>query len=150
MSNQSNIIPFPLNNPSSNSSSLEISNYDEQNPKAIILKSELAASQAEEKQRKDHFNRSVMTTNLNAAKPLYSLGKALAKKGEWEKAIASYRKALEIDYQAAEIYQNLGEALVQTKQFEEAVTVYRKAIEIQPICGKFTTIWGIFAKDKEG
>ncbi|WP_242719371.1 tetratricopeptide repeat protein [Microcoleus vaginatus] len=132
MSNQSNIIPFPLNNQSSNSSTVEIYSYDEPNPKAIILKSELSASEAEEKQRKDHFNRSVMITNLNAAKPLYSLGKALAKKGEWEKAIASYRKALEIDYQAAEIYQNLGEALVQTKQFDEAVTVYRKAIEIQP------------------
>ena len=132
MSNQSNIIPFPLNNPSSNPSGVENYNYDGANPKAIILKSELSASQAQEKQRKNPFDRSVMTTNLKAAKPLYSLGKALAKKGEWEKAIASYRKALEIDDRATEIYQSLGEALVKIKQLDEAVTVYRKAIEIQP------------------
>jgi tetratricopeptide (TPR) repeat protein len=56
----------------------------------------------------------------------------LAKKGECEKAIYSYRKALDIDSSSAEIYQSLGDTLVKTGELDEAVIVYHKAIELQP------------------
>jgi tetratricopeptide (TPR) repeat protein len=61
-----------------------------------------------------------------------TIAKALAKKGECEKAIYSYRKALELDSNSAEIYQSLGDTLVKTCELDEAVIVYQKAIELQP------------------
>lgn len=64
--------------------------------------------------------------------PHYKLGKMLAKEGEWEEAIASYRKAIEVEPNFADVYHSLGDALVEAGEKEEAIRVYQKAIEIEP------------------
>jgi GT2 family glycosyltransferase/tetratricopeptide (TPR) repeat protein len=130
MSNQSNIIAFPVNN-YSHSSALSQQAPEILPPQLVSLKKVDSESGQQEKKRDKHSYGSV-GANFNAAKPYYSLGKALAKKGECEKAIYSYRKALELDCSSAEIYQSLGDTLVKTGDLDEAVRVYQKAIELQP------------------
>lgn len=130
MSNQSNIIAFPVNN-HSHSSALSQQAPEILPPQLVSLKKVDSESGQQEKKRDKHSYGSV-GANFNAAKPHYSLGKALAKKGECEKAIYSYRKALDIDSSSAEIYQSLGDTLVKTGELDEAVIVYHKAIELQP------------------
>jgi GT2 family glycosyltransferase/tetratricopeptide (TPR) repeat protein len=136
MSNKSNIIAFPpVNNPS-HSSALSQQAPEILPPQLVSLKKVDSESGQQEKKRDKHFYGSV-GANFNAAKPYYSLGKALAKKGECEKAIYSYRKALDIDSCSAEIYQSLGDTLVKTGELDEAVIVYHKAIQLQP------TLWEV-------
>lgn len=135
MSNQSNIIAFPVNN-HSNSSALSQQGPEISPSQLVSLKKVDSESGQQEKKRDKHSYGSV-GANFNAAKPYYSLGKALAKKGECEKAIYSYRKALDIDSCSAEIYQSLGDTLVKTGELDEAVIVYHKAIELQP------TLWEV-------
>jgi GT2 family glycosyltransferase/tetratricopeptide (TPR) repeat protein len=130
MSNQSNIIAFPVNN-HSHSSALSQQAPEILPPQLVSLKKVDSESGEQERKRDKHFYGSV-GANFNAAKPHYSLGKALAKKGECEKAIYSYRKALELDSSSAEIYLSLGDTLVKTGELDEAVIVYQKAIELQP------------------
>lgn len=130
MSNQSNIIAFPVNN-HSHSSALSQQAPEILPPQLVSLKKVDSESGEQERKRDKHSYGSV-GANFNAAKPHYSLGKALAKKGECEKAIYSYRKALDIDSSSAEIYHSLGDTLVKTGELDEAVIVYHKAIELQP------------------
>jgi O-antigen biosynthesis protein len=131
MSSQSKIIAFPVHNHSDLSVLSHQEAADILPPQAVTLKMAVSESGEQDRKRDKHYYRNV-GANFNAAKPHYSLGKALAKKGEWEKAIASYRKALELDSNSAEIYQNLGDALVKKGELDEAVIVYQKAIELQP------------------
>ncbi|MEG4455094.1 tetratricopeptide repeat protein [Microcoleus sp. N9_A1] len=130
MSNQSKIIAFPVKN-HSDSSALSQEDRELLHPQLVSLKKVDSESGEQERKREKHSYGSV-GDNFNAAKPHYSLGKALAKKGECDKAIYSYRKALEIDSHSAEIYQSLGDALVKNCELDEAVIVYKKAIELQP------------------
>ncbi|MEG4583871.1 tetratricopeptide repeat protein [Microcoleus sp. MOSTC5] len=131
MSSQSNIIAFPVKN----SSDLSVLPHQEPPdfwpPKVVFSKRAVSESGEQDRKRDKHSDQSV-EANFNAAKPHYSLGKALAKKGEWEKAISSYQKALNVDSNSAEIYHYLGDALVKNGELEEAVRVYQKAIELQP------------------
>ncbi len=99
---------------------------------------------------------------LKLARPHYSLGKALAKQGKWEEAIAHYQKALEIEPYWEEARQSLAEAkeklggktvpesqrksinkspnphyslakvLEEKGELIEAIAHYQKAIEIEP------------------
>jgi tetratricopeptide (TPR) repeat protein len=130
MSSQSKIIAFPVNNHSDLSVLSHQETPDLLSPQAVTLKMVVSESAGQDK-KQNHSYLSV-GANFNAAKPHYSLGKALAKKGEWNKAISSYRKALGLDSNSAEIYHNFGDALVKNCEFDEAVIVYQKAIELQP------------------
>jgi len=130
MSNQSKIIAFPVNH-HSDLSALSQENHELLPPQSVTL-TKVDSESGEQDRKRYQYSYGSVGANFNAAKPHYSLGKALAKKGEWEKAISSYRKALEIDSEAAEIYQSLGDALVKNGELDEAVIVYHKAIELQP------------------
>ena len=136
MSNQSNIIAFPGNKPS-DLSALSQQDSPDFLPKQSVTLKKVGAKSGEQDRRRDQPSYGSVGANFNAAKPHYSLGKALAKKGECEKAIYSYRKALDIDFSSAEIYQSLGDTLVKTGELDEAVIVYHKAIELQP------TLWEV-------
>lgn len=136
MSNQSNIIAFPLNNHSDLSVLSHQEPADILPPQSVNFKMAVSESGEQDRKRDKNSYRNV-GANFKAAKPHYSLGKALAKKGEWEKAISSYRQALDIDSDSAEIYQSLGDTLVKTGDLDEAVIVYQKAIELQP------TLWEV-------
>ena len=129
MSNQSKIIAFPANNHSNLS---ELQQNRELLPPQLVSLKKVDSESGEHERKRDKHSYGSGGANFNAAKPHYSLGKALAKKGECEKAIYSYRKALELDSNSAEIYQSLGDTLVKTSELDEAVIVYQKAIELQP------------------
>jgi GT2 family glycosyltransferase/Flp pilus assembly protein TadD len=129
-SEANNVIEFPLHK-HSDSAIGQDSNFKLHPQQSLVLKK--VDSEAKKPDRKKSHNSGRMAnSNFNYAKPYYSLGKAFAKKGEWEQAISSYRQALDIDSHSAEIYQSLGEALVKTGDLDEAVTAYQKAVEIQP------------------
>jgi tetratricopeptide (TPR) repeat protein len=61
-----------------------------------------------------------------------NLGAALSRKGHPAKAIASFRKAIEIDPENGRGYAFLGEILLNKGQIREAVANYQKAIELRP------------------
>jgi Flp pilus assembly protein TadD len=59
-----------------------------------------------------------------------NLGAALAGCGQLDKAIAQYRKALEIKPDYAEPHNNLGIVLAGRGEVEEAIAHYRKALDL--------------------
>jgi len=125
-----NIIEFPINN---NSDSLLTRKPIDKLLNSQSLGFKRTYSEVNEQDRKKgRDSYSIVNASFNYAKPHYSLGKAFAKKGEWDKAISSYGQALYLDSNSAEIYMSLGDALVKKGELDEAVIIYQKAIEIQP------------------
>lgn len=61
-----------------------------------------------------------------------NLGVALAQKGEADKAIEHFRKALAINPDYAETCCNIGNALLQKWQVDDAITHYQAALRINP------------------
>jgi tetratricopeptide (TPR) repeat protein len=61
-----------------------------------------------------------------------NLGNALARLGQADQAVASYRRALELNPDFADAHNNLGNALLDLGQFEQAAASYRRALEINP------------------
>jgi tetratricopeptide (TPR) repeat protein len=62
----------------------------------------------------------------------YNLGIVYFQKGQGDKAIEHYRKALEINPDYAEAYTNLGNALSQDGHVDDAIVQYQKALDISP------------------
>jgi tetratricopeptide (TPR) repeat protein len=60
----------------------------------------------------------------------FRLGKALADKGQLDEAIASYRKAIELNPKRAGTHYNLGIALAVKDRLDEAIASYQKAIAL--------------------
>jgi len=60
------------------------------------------------------------------------LGTALAQKGQSDKAIVQFQRALEIRPNNAEIHNNLGTSLAQKGQVDEAIVQFQEALEIRP------------------
>ena len=60
------------------------------------------------------------------------LGLAMASKGEMEKAIEYYKKAIRIDTNNAEAHFNLGNAYLAQKKTAQAIVEYRAAIKARP------------------
>jgi tetratricopeptide (TPR) repeat protein len=61
-----------------------------------------------------------------------NLGAAYRKKGELDKAISAYRKALAIDTNLAEAHNNLGVVYGNKGMLNEAISAYKKALAISP------------------
>lgn len=61
-----------------------------------------------------------------------NLGNALHELGQYDGAVASYRRAIEIRPDYAEAHSNLGLALQDLAQFDAAVTSYQRALALQP------------------
>ncbi|NEP46075.1 MAG: tetratricopeptide repeat protein, partial [Okeania sp. SIO2H7] len=59
-------------------------------------------------------------------------GNKLKRQGKLEEAIASYKRAIEINPNSAWSYHNLGETLAKINRLDEAIISYRRAIEINP------------------
>jgi tetratricopeptide (TPR) repeat protein len=62
----------------------------------------------------------------------YVLGIAYGKKGEYDKAITSYKKAIEINTIHDEAYNNMGIAYRNKGEYDKAIASYEKAIKINP------------------
>ncbi|MBW4593151.1 MAG: tetratricopeptide repeat protein, partial [Brasilonema angustatum HA4187-MV1] len=62
----------------------------------------------------------------------FNQGLALYKQGKLDQAIASYRKALQIDPNDRDAHNNLGNALYEQGKLDQAIASYRKALQIDP------------------
>jgi O-antigen biosynthesis protein len=60
----------------------------------------------------------------------YDLGRALAQKQKWQKAIAVYQNALELKDDIAEVYHHYGDALINLEKWQKAIQVYEQAISL--------------------
>ena len=59
-------------------------------------------------------------------------GRALARSGKWDEAIAAHRRALQLQPGYAEAHSNLGNALAARGLVAEAIAEYRRAIQAKP------------------
>jgi tetratricopeptide (TPR) repeat protein len=60
------------------------------------------------------------------------LAKVQSSQGEWEQAIFSYRKAIEINQNYSWSHRNLGDLLAAQGHTDEATVCYRCAIKLKP------------------
>jgi Flp pilus assembly protein TadD len=72
-----------------------------------------------------------------------NLGSILARRGQYDKAIAHYQQALELNSNDTQAHNNLGLILVRRGQFDEAIAHYRKALNIEPGNPKFQRNIGV-------
>lgn len=70
--------------------------------------------------------------SLNAYRPFASVGGHMAQKGEHEKAIQYYRKAIDVNPHVFNLYNSIGVSLSLNGQKEEAALMLLKAIELNP------------------
>jgi tetratricopeptide (TPR) repeat protein len=73
-----------------------------------------------------------LTKNPGCWMAHYNLGIALNDQGDTDKAIAHYRRAVELRPGYAEAHYNLGRLLVQKGQLEDAIAHYERALEGNP------------------
>jgi tetratricopeptide (TPR) repeat protein len=66
------------------------------------------------------------------AEAYYNRGVAWQKKGDYDRAITDYTKAIEINPGDALAYYNRGNAYQGKGQYERAISDYNKAIELNP------------------
>ena len=69
-------------------------------------------------------------TTKDDAETYSNQGAAYAAKGQHDRAISEFNKALEINPQHAEIYYNRGMVYRAKEQYDQAISDYNKAIEI--------------------
>ena len=62
----------------------------------------------------------------------YNLGYALAKKGDWEAAINSFRAAIRTRPNYSQAHSNLGVSLSKLGETDDAITEFREALRIEP------------------
>jgi len=62
----------------------------------------------------------------------YNRGIAYGKKGQYDRAISDFTKAIEIDPRYAEAYNNRGIAYGKKDQYDQVISDFTKAIEIDP------------------
>ncbi|MGD1711799.1 tetratricopeptide repeat protein [Dapis sp. BLCC M172] len=89
-------------------------------------------------QPKNHRQLKMNIKQEKQARIFFDLGKALAKKGEWEEAIAAYQKAIKLDPDLEEVKQYLVDAENHLQQHQEANEKLKKASQF----GKILTIQG--------
>jgi tetratricopeptide (TPR) repeat protein len=78
------------------------------------------------------FNIQQVNPGLNYS----TLGVAYKDQGNIEKAVVSYKRAIDLDPGHADAYYNLGNIYAQRKQFEVARDLYGKAISIDPYAAR--------------
>jgi lipoprotein NlpI len=61
-----------------------------------------------------------------------ALGIANGKKGDWDKALAAFDQALQIDPKSAPAYENRGIVLSHQQKLDEAIAAFDKALELNP------------------
>jgi len=87
----------------------------------------------ENKQYDEAITAAKRAIELQPNAPAYNnLGWAYAKKGEYDAAIESYRKGIEINANLGYLHTNLGDAYVLKKEFSEAAPAFNKAVELEP------------------
>src|SRR5205085_3670021 len=77
-------------------------------------------------------NRQAAVVAWSRAYGCVHLGRAQEARGDWNGAIAEYRKVLSLDPELSWGHVHLGKALARKGEFAEAIAVFHKAIEINP------------------
>src|SRR5216684_4752559 len=81
----------------------------------------------------DEAYQMVVDVDTKNAIPYNNWGNALAFQGKFDKAIAKYQKAIDLDSKHAPAYNNnWGRALADQRRFDEAIAKYQKTIELDP------------------
>jgi tetratricopeptide (TPR) repeat protein len=60
------------------------------------------------------------------------LGESYGQKGDYDQAIATYKKAIEINPEYDQVYYNMGIAYDEKGDFDQAIAAYKNAIKINP------------------
>jgi len=63
---------------------------------------------------------------------LNNIGVSLARIGEYEKAVETYKKIIELNHKNSRTYYNIGASLINLGRYEEAIEVYKRAIKLNP------------------
>jgi tetratricopeptide (TPR) repeat protein len=74
------------------------------------------------------------------AEDYVTLGLAYAEKGQYDRAIENFSKAVEIDSNNASVYSNRGDAYYYKGQYDHAISDCSRAIEINPKYAFTTTL----------
>ncbi|MFH1573352.1 MAG: tetratricopeptide repeat protein, partial [Acidobacteriota bacterium] len=61
-----------------------------------------------------------------------NLAQSYLERGEYEKALAEYRRAIELEPKSARLWSNLGMAYLRMESYEEAVEPLKHALELKP------------------
>jgi tetratricopeptide (TPR) repeat protein len=62
----------------------------------------------------------------------HKLGNSLQESGEFNDAVAAYRKAIELNPDFSWSHHSLGDVLLKLERWEDAVVAYKKAVELNP------------------
>jgi tetratricopeptide (TPR) repeat protein len=76
--------------------------------------------------------RAIIRDHPDSAPPYFTLGQVASIKSEWDKAIAKFSKALELDPEFAEAHAGVGNALEKKGLLDQAIDAYRQAIRVKP------------------
>ncbi|MFH2002479.1 MAG: tetratricopeptide repeat protein [Planctomycetota bacterium] len=80
-------------------------------------------------------------------------GLAWKKTGDWEKAIAEYDRAAELDPMSASVFLNRAYALSMTEAYDKALEDYNRTIELDPGCALSFLgrgyLWGRFGENEK-
>src|SRR6266851_664152 len=91
----------------------------------------------------DEAYQMVVDVDTKNAIPYNNWGNALAFQGKFDKAIAKYQKAIDLDSKHAPAYNNnWGRALADQRRFDEAIAKYQKTIELDPKYARAYYNWG--------
>ncbi len=74
----------------------------------------------------------IITSSDSNADENFKKGNSYIKRKEYEKAVSSYKKAVQADPKHSKSYLNMGIALKRLKRYDNAITSYTRALNIDP------------------
>lgn len=78
------------------------------------------------------FYRQTLIRAPRSLRVINNLGIEYAKRGQYDQAIASYQRAIEVDPTSPHAYHNLGHAYLEQGRLDKAEDYFRRAIEVDP------------------
>jgi tetratricopeptide (TPR) repeat protein len=98
----------------------------------------------------EYYSKSLAITTKKVAPFIYACrGRAYENKGEYDRAIGDYNKAIELDPELAGTYNSRGIAYTYKGEYERAIRDHEKAIELDPQCFE-TYLYKAFTYDQMG
>ena len=113
---------------------------NEKNIEGATLKEIIDVSKSSSPENYKTFYIKGIKTPINVLPPSYgqmiqvlnNIGVSLARIGEYEKAVETYKKIIELNHKNSRTYYNIGASLINLGRYEEAIEVYKRAIKLNP------------------